>query len=104
MAFCLGGSLHGQPCFLHCAPQGVCALLCFAPKLDINHLPTHPLRLLHILSPPAGAIKVTVIQAWRPNRRQSANYLDVNVALLAPLKPRVTGLLAPSYSRALNAA
>lgn len=52
----------------------------------------------------AGFIRAVIIQKWRPNRKVLADFLDVNIAVRGRLKQPVTGLLAPSYEKALQAA
>ncbi|KAL4428197.1 hypothetical protein ABPG75_002286 [Micractinium tetrahymenae] len=50
----------------------------------------------------ADFIRVAIIQRWRPQRDTLADFLDVNVDVKRPLA--LTGILGPSYHRALQRA
>ncbi|KAL4458524.1 hypothetical protein ABPG75_013389 [Micractinium tetrahymenae] len=52
----------------------------------------------------AGFIRVVIIQRWRGTIGASADFLDVNMELAGRLRLPVTGILAPSYMRALQKA
>lgn len=47
-------------------------------------------------------MRFSVIQKWRPNRDEHAEFLDFNIDLTGLLDPPVTGLLAPSYQQAIR--
>ncbi len=44
---------------------------------------------------------MAIIQRWRPQRGSLADFLDVNLEVKRPLALPVTGILGPSYYRAL---
>ncbi|KAL4426828.1 hypothetical protein ABPG77_006614 [Micractinium sp. CCAP 211/92] len=50
-----------------------------------------------------GNVRIVVIQKWRPNRLVLADFLDLNIAVTGILPLPVTGLLGPSYVKALRA-
>ncbi|KAL4433922.1 hypothetical protein ABPG75_000363 [Micractinium tetrahymenae] len=52
----------------------------------------------------AGFIFVSMIQKWRPDRAELAEFMDLNVVLRGRLSLPVTGILAPSYIKAVAAA
>ncbi|KPF41182.1 hypothetical protein IP76_22150 [Rhizobium sp. AAP43] len=49
----------------------------------------------------AGFTRVVIIQKWRPQRRVVADFLDINMFASPFLLKPVTGILAPSYDRAV---
>ncbi|KAL4426141.1 hypothetical protein ABPG77_007423 [Micractinium sp. CCAP 211/92] len=49
----------------------------------------------------AGFTRVVCIQKWRPDRKIVADFLDVNMFATPYLRLPVTGILAPSYNRAV---
>lgn len=50
----------------------------------------------------AGFIFISCIQKWRPARNELADFLDINIILYNHLRLPVTGILGPSYERALR--
>lgn len=56
------------------------------------------------LLPAAGFIRVAIIQRWRPQRNALADFLDVNLEVRRRLVLPVTGILGPSYRRAVQGA
>ncbi|KAL4433916.1 hypothetical protein ABPG75_000357 [Micractinium tetrahymenae] len=52
----------------------------------------------------AGFITISMIQKWRPDRAELAEFLDLNIMLFGKLQLPVTGILGPSYTKAVSAA
>ncbi|KAL4441880.1 hypothetical protein ABPG77_003796 [Micractinium sp. CCAP 211/92] len=52
----------------------------------------------------AGFITISMIQKWRPDRKELAEFLDLNILLYGRLQLPVTGILGPSYTKAAQAA
>ncbi|KAL4426829.1 hypothetical protein ABPG77_006615 [Micractinium sp. CCAP 211/92] len=70
--------------------------------VSVNFVPSQPGKHGRV-EIDAGFIRAVIIQKWRPNLQVLADFLDTNIAVRGLLKPPVTGLLAPSYAKALEA-
>lgn len=49
--------------------------------------------------PSADTLRLTVIQMWRRNHGDHADFLNFSLGILKPLKRPVSGILGPSYLR-----
>lgn len=52
--------------------------------------------------PSAGFIFISAIQKWRPDRRELAEFFDINIAVRNRLRLPVTGILGSSYENAVS--